>query len=176
MDVLTAGLASLPIALASMMAAPLGSKIALGFGTQRSVLIGLVIQAIGILWIWQAMFPSATLSALFLPTLAFGLGMGISNAQLTNVIMQDVTSVRSSDAAATAATLRQIGYGLGAVTAGLIFSTTTGNAVVEGYDRFRLGTMGMEMNVLVNLALATTCIVFALFIPNRIPQQRRGSS
>lgn len=87
MDVLTAGLASLPIALASMMAAPLGSKIALGFGTQRSVLIGLVIQAIGILWIWQAMFPSATLSALFLPTLAFGLGMGISNAQLTNVIM-----------------------------------------------------------------------------------------
>jgi EmrB/QacA subfamily drug resistance transporter len=176
MDVLTAGLASLPIALASMMAAPLGSRIALGFGTQRSVLIGLVIQAIGILWIWQAMFPSATLSALFLPTLAFGLGMGISNAQLTNVIMQDVTPVRSSDAAATAATLRQIGYGLGAVTAGLIFSTTTGNAVVEGYGRFRLGTMGMEMNVLVNLALATTCIVFALFIPNRIPQQRCGSS
>lgn len=82
--------------------------------------------------------------------------------------------MRSSDAAATAATLRQIGYGLGAVTAGLIFSTTTGSAAVEGYDRFRLGTMGMEANVLVNLALDTTCIVFALFIPNRIPQQARS--
>jgi EmrB/QacA subfamily drug resistance transporter len=173
-DVLTAGLASLPIAVASMMAVPLGSKIALGLGTQRSVLIGLVIQAVGILWIWWAMFPSVTLSTLFLPTLVFGLGMGISNAQLTNVIMQDVASGRSSDAAATAATLRQIGYALGVVTAGLFLATTVNDAALEGHARLQQGTAGMETNVLVDLILVTVCIVVALFIPNRFPQRAQS--
>ena len=95
----------------------------------------------------------------------------MTNAQLTNVIMQDVPITRSADAAAAAATLRQIGYGIGAVSVGVILSSTPTALALDGYSRLTQGSAGMEDNVLFNLALLLASILFALLIPNRIPRK-----
>jgi len=171
MSALTAGLALVPIAVSSIFAIPVGGTLAIRFGTQRSVFIGLVVQAIGVLWLWWVIGPSLHLWSVLLPNLVFGLGVGMTNAQLTNVIMQDVPITRSADAAAAAATLRQIGYGIGAVSVGVILSSTPTALALDGYSRLTQGSAGMEDNVLFNLALLLASILFALLIPNRIPRK-----
>jgi EmrB/QacA subfamily drug resistance transporter len=166
---LQAGLVSVPIALFGTMAAPLGGWLANRLGVQRIVLVGLLLQGVGLFWLWWLVAPALSLWALAGPFALFGLGSGLASAQLNTATLQDVPRDRTGDASSAAVTLRQLGAPFAAALVGLILESTATRLALEGYDRSARGVAAMENVVLAVLAINVVCLVLTGLIPNHVP-------
>ena len=89
-------------------------------GAATVVRFGLVLQVIALIGI--AFHYSADASGLgFIPwLLLFGLGVGLTNAQLLNLVLADVPVAQSGQASGTQSTSRQIGIAMGVAVLGAV--------------------------------------------------------
>jgi len=166
---LQAGLVSAPFALFGTIAAPLGGWLANRLGVQRIVLVGLLLQAAGLFWIWWLVAPTLSLWELAGPFSLFGLGAGLSSAQLNTATLQDIPRDRTGDASSAAVTLRQLGAPFAAALVGLILESSVTRLALEGYDLSARGVGAMESVVLAMMVINFVCLVLTLLIPNHVP-------
>ena len=121
------GLWMLPFGMLVLIAAPIGGRLARRVTTVSVVRIGLVSQAVALLYIAMSMTTSATFLR-FLPGLIlYGVGSGFAMSQLTNVVLSEIPNNKSGVASGTNTTSRQVGSALGIAVIGTVVTVATIN-------------------------------------------------
>jgi predicted MFS family arabinose efflux permease len=113
----TAGLATLPIALALMVCSPLSGRL-VGAGRVRlTLVVAGAAMAIGALLLTR-LANGTSLVYLLAAYAIFGVGLGIVNAPITNTAVSAMPRSQAALASAIASTSRQVGASLGVAIAG----------------------------------------------------------
>ncbi|MGW0538503.1 MFS transporter [Streptomyces sp. NPDC003032] len=131
-----AGVRTLPLSLASVLASPLGAKLTEKFGARLSMPLGMVLQAaasFGMLG-WGA---HSSYAAMWPPFIALGLGVGMVMAASSDAIVGNAPVKDAGVAGGLQATALQIGGALGtsvlvSLISGRVGSTLTGELTSAG--------------------------------------------
>ena len=114
---LTAGIATLPMALGATVCAPLSGNLVGRFGARRPLLLaGAFITAGGLSLV--DLRPDTSTLHLLLAYLLIGIGFGFANAPITNTAVSGLPQARAGVAGAITSTARQIGSAIGIALAG----------------------------------------------------------
>ncbi|MFJ8043893.1 MFS transporter [Kitasatospora sp. NPDC096147] len=116
---LTAGLATLPMALGAVVCAPWSGHLTARIGPRRPLLLaGGFLTASGLC---LAMTTATTVLPFLLPGyLLVGIGFGFANAPITNTAVSGLPPARAGVAGAITSTARQFGSALGIAVAGIL--------------------------------------------------------
>ncbi len=119
-DALETGLALLPLSAAvfiTSLATPrLGARVA----PKLIVQAGIVLMGVGILWYREVASPDLTASALVLPFIVFGAGVGLLLAQVTNITLSAVPEEESGEASGAYNSAKELGTAIGVAVLGSI--------------------------------------------------------
>ncbi|MFJ7905412.1 MFS transporter [Kitasatospora sp. NPDC096204] len=124
LDPLHAGLFMLPMAVMSLLTAPLSGRMVATRGPRTPLLLAgtaltasAVLQAVG----YSEHLPTGLLVVAFL---LFGIGFGVVNAPITNTAVSGMPRSQAGVAAAVASTSRQVGQSLGVAVTGALMAGT----------------------------------------------------
>jgi EmrB/QacA subfamily drug resistance transporter len=139
---LTAGLAFLPVALATTVAALTGRRLLGVLGARTQLVIGLGVAALGFLWISDIGVHGEYWTHVGLPMIVIGLGMGSSFVPATASATAGVPEHQAGVASGLVNTSRQVGGAIGLAALASVASAGLGGspslaAVAEG-DRHAL--------------------------------------
>jgi EmrB/QacA subfamily drug resistance transporter len=160
---LRAGLAFLPLALSSLFAALLASKLVARAGVRRQLVFGLSLAAVGVAWLTQLAPGDGYWPSVLLPELLTGTGFGLSFVPITLGGTAGIPAHEAGLASGLLNTTRQVGGAVGlAVTAAVaaavhVHSAAPGvvaAALTTGYDRaFGVGAAVLIVGALVALMI-----------------------
>ncbi|MEU6383317.1 MFS transporter [Streptomyces bauhiniae] len=121
LDALHAGLWMLPMAVPTLLCAPLSGRLVGSRGPRLSLLVaGAAMTLSGLLF---ALFEAETSDVtLFLGYVLFGVGFGFVNAPITNTAVSGMPRAQAGVAAAVASTSRQLGQTLGVAVIGAVLA------------------------------------------------------
>jgi EmrB/QacA subfamily drug resistance transporter len=115
----------LPSGLFVIAGARFGSKLIHRYGATVVVRFGLIAEAIGIGYIALVVRPGLSFPELLPGFLLYGIGIGCAAAQLTNVVLEHVPSVKAGVVSGANATANQVGSALGVAVIGAILTART---------------------------------------------------
>ena len=121
------GLWMLPFGLLVLVGSPIGGYLAHRITTVTVVRIGLVAQAVALLYIAAEMTTHATFGRVLPGLICYGIGSGFSMSQLTNVVLSEIPNNKSGVASGTNTTSRQVGSALGIAVIGTVVTVETIN-------------------------------------------------
>ncbi|GAA4229226.1 DHA2 family efflux MFS transporter permease subunit [Actinomadura meridiana] len=123
--------AILPLAIGAFLSGGYAGKLANRRGAHRVVQLGMVLEVTAVIAL--ALTVSATTGGLGIAPwmLLYGLGLGLTSAQLTNVSLADVPAEQAGQASGTQSTARQVGAALGIAAIGTVFATSLGHAMTD---------------------------------------------
>ncbi|MEU1126991.1 DHA2 family efflux MFS transporter permease subunit [Streptomyces sp. NPDC005899] len=131
-----AGVRTLPLSLATVVASPLGAALTQRFGPRLTMPLGMLLQAAASVWIltWDAGSPYA---AMWPPFLAIGLGVGMVMSASSDAIVGNAPRKDGGVAGGLQATALQIGGALGtsvlvSLISGRVGATLTGELTGAG--------------------------------------------
>jgi MFS family permease len=116
--------AIVPLALGAFVAGPFAARLSHRFGAPRVVQMGMVLEVAAVLAIGLTTHAGTTGFGLAPWMLMYGVGLGLTSAQLTNISLGDVPRAQSGQASGTQSTARQIGSALGIALIGTVFATS----------------------------------------------------
>ncbi|MFT3851154.1 MAG: MFS transporter [Ilumatobacteraceae bacterium] len=119
------GLWQLPLGLMVLVGAQIGGRLAHRIGVLPVIRIGLASAASAFLYIAFSLGPDITFPRLLPGLIFYGLGFGLSVAQLTNVVLSDVSPEKSGAAGGANNTARQVGFSIGIAVIGTLLSSRT---------------------------------------------------
>ncbi|MEU5878403.1 MFS transporter [Spirillospora sp. NPDC047279] len=122
-------LALLPLALGAFLSGGYAGRLAGKRGAHRAVQIGMVMEVVAVLALALTITASTGGLGLAPWMLLYGLGLGLTSAQLTNVSLADVPPEHAGQASGTQSTARQVGAALGIAVIGTVFATSLGHAM-----------------------------------------------
>jgi EmrB/QacA subfamily drug resistance transporter len=123
---LQAGLYTLPMALMTMVCAPLSGRAVGSRGPRRPLVIAGVTMTVSAVLL-TGLTAHTSPAWLFLAYVLFGIGFGTVNAPITNAAVSGMPRSQAGVAAAIASTSRQIGQSLGvAIMGSVVISALTG--------------------------------------------------
>jgi EmrB/QacA subfamily drug resistance transporter len=123
-----AGLATVPMALMTVIASPLSGRMVGRRGPRLPLLIaGPTIIAGSV--ILTGLDPATPLVELFAAYVLFGIGFGLVNAPITNAAVSGMPRAQAGVAAAIATTSRQVGQTLGVAVVGAIVASHAGRSL-----------------------------------------------
>ncbi|MFF7384157.1 DHA2 family efflux MFS transporter permease subunit [Streptomyces griseoluteus] len=127
LDALHAGLWMLPMAVPTLLCAPLSGRLVGSRGPRLPLLIaGAAMTVSGLLF---ALFEAETSNVtLFLGYVLFGIGFGFVNAPITNTAVSGMPRAQAGVAAAVASTSRQLGQTLGVAVIGAVLAAGIGSS------------------------------------------------
>ena len=98
----------------------------------------MILYALGVLWIFSVLGLDTTVWDLAPGFALWGLGIGFSGAQLTNVVLSEIPKDSSGVASGANTTCRQVGMALGVAVIGALLTTTTITHATTQIDQSRL--------------------------------------
>jgi EmrB/QacA subfamily drug resistance transporter len=125
---LEAGLATLPMAIVTMVASPLSGRLV----GRRGPRLPLVISGVSFITacaMLTSIDPATPLPWLLAAYVIFGLGFGFVNAPITNATVSGMPRAQAGVASAIATTSRQFGQALGVAVVGAIVTSRVGGSV-----------------------------------------------
>jgi EmrB/QacA subfamily drug resistance transporter len=123
---LRAGLYTLPMALMTLVCAPLSGRVVGSRGPRQPLVVAGVTMTISAVLLTGLTAHTST-AWLFLSYVLFGIGFGTINAPITNAAVSGMPRTQAGVAAAIASTSRQIGQSLGvAIMGSVVISALTG--------------------------------------------------
>ncbi|WP_350271689.1 MFS transporter [Frondihabitans sucicola] len=127
-----AGLHTLPLGLAQLVAAPIAGRLVSSTGTRRPLALGASALGVGAILL---LFIGATTPTWYLVItyLILGAGLGLINPPLTNTAVSGMPRNRSGAAAGVASTSRQTGVSLGVALAGTITGASGAASAGAGF-------------------------------------------
>ena len=115
-----AGLVTLPVPLFAIFAFPLMQAFAARVDERTAVVVGLVLEAVGLAGVALAVSGGPLW---LIPGLAiYGLGVGAATAQLSALVLVDVPASRNGLASGISSAVRQLGSTLGVGLLGMVFT------------------------------------------------------
>ncbi|SNT51030.1 MFS transporter [Rhodococcoides kyotonense] len=155
---LHAGLYTLPMALMTLILAPISGRLTGSRGPRTS----LVVAGIGFIvssTMLTRLGPDTTFVWLAVPYIVFGIGFGMVNAPITNTAVSGMPRSQAGVASAIASTSRQVGQSLGVAVVGSIVTAGMVGSFADGFvDAARPAWFVMvgAGAVVLTLALVTT--------------------
>ena len=121
--------AIVPLALGSFFSGGLAHRLSRRMGPHRVVQCGMAAEVAAVLAIGLTVHAGTTGFALAPWMLMYGLGLGLTSAQLTGISLAEVPPGRSGQASGTQSTARQVGSALGIALIGTVFATSLGHVM-----------------------------------------------
>jgi EmrB/QacA subfamily drug resistance transporter len=117
---LAAGVRLVPLAVALMVAAPLGSRLAEEVGTKRAVALGLAVFSAGLVVLATVDEQRSSYVAVLIGMVAIGAGFGAMSPPNTDAVMGSVPRAKAGVASGTLSTTRQVSNAIGVAVIGSI--------------------------------------------------------
>ena len=130
---LGAGVATMPWTMAPMVIAPLAGLIAPRVGTRLLIIVGLTLQAFGVLWLSATMSADVTYLTMLPAFIAAGIGMGLVFAPISTAVLATMKSADHAKASGTNSTVREVGVALGIAVLTAIFVGAGGELTPDLY-------------------------------------------
>ena len=121
---LQVSVAILPLALGTLLTGGCAARLSRRLGAARMLQIGMALETVAVLLIGLTTHADTTGYALAPWMLVYGIGLGLTTAQLTSIILRDVPPARAGLASGTQSTARQVGSALGIALIGTVFATS----------------------------------------------------
>ncbi|MBV9120901.1 MAG: MFS transporter [Chloroflexi bacterium] len=118
---LTAGLQTMPWTGTIMIVAPIAGQLAARFGSRPLIIAGLALQAAALLWFGSEAQPATPYLQLLPAFIAGGLGMGLTFAPMTALVIGSVPLERHGQASGASNALRELGGVFGIAVLGAVF-------------------------------------------------------
>jgi EmrB/QacA subfamily drug resistance transporter len=122
------GLCTLPLALMTMLGAPVSGRLVATHGTRPSLLTAGLAMFVSTALL-SGIGVATPLPLLLLSYLLFGIGLGMVNPAITNTAVSGMPKAQAGVAAAIASTSRQVGVSLGVAVAGSIVAANRGRGM-----------------------------------------------
>ncbi len=137
LDEIQAGVVLAAMAFGAFLAGAQARRVAERWGSPRVVVLGLALEAGGILVMALLLDPSISVWLMAIPLVVYGLGLGLASAQLTSLVLADVPIDQSGQGSATQSTVRQVGSAMGSAVSGALLSVGLGIYLATGtrYDQ-----------------------------------------
>jgi EmrB/QacA subfamily drug resistance transporter len=132
------GLWMLPFGMLVLIASPIGGRLAHMITTVSVVRIGLVSQAVSLIYIAMSMNTHTTFLRILPGLVCYGIGSGFAMSQLTNVVLSEIPNEKSGVASGTNTTSRQVGSALGIAVIGTVVTVETINHATSAITRASL--------------------------------------
>ena len=120
------------------------------------VSIGMFIVAISMFWLSRVINTNIAVLTLTPPLILFGIGVGSSSAQLTNVVLSAVPHKDTGEASAANNTVRQIGTSVGIAVIGVILASTVSSHIVSSVDQYKSISYQQKQAIIKNSQLVGT--------------------
>jgi EmrB/QacA subfamily drug resistance transporter len=118
------GLALLPLAIMAFIGAPVAGAFSNRIGPKWIVTSGMVIEVVAMLLLSQIIKASTHTHTVAALLGLYGLGLGLAIAQLTSLVLFDISAPKAGIASGGNSTIRQVGAALGIAIIGTVLTTT----------------------------------------------------
>ncbi|GAC85840.1 putative drug resistance transporter [Gordonia paraffinivorans NBRC 108238] len=122
LSTLGAGYVLAVMAVGAFLSGGMARQVAGRFGAPRTVMIGLALEAFGVLVFALYLRPTSEAWVLAILLAVYGAGLGLASAQLTGTVLVDIPTDESGQGSATESTARQLGAALGTAILGTVLS------------------------------------------------------
>jgi EmrB/QacA subfamily drug resistance transporter len=129
---LHAGLYTLPMALMTLILAPISGRLTGSRGPRTSLVVAGVGFVVSSLMLTQ-LTATTSFAWLALPYIVFGIGFGMVNAPITNTAVSGMPRSQAGVASAVASTSRQVGQSLGVAVVGSIITSGLVGTFADGF-------------------------------------------
>jgi MFS family permease len=155
---LGAGVATMPWTMAPMVVAPLAGLIAGRVGTRLLIIVGLSLQAFGVLWLSAVMSSDVAYTTMLPAFIAAGIGMGLVFAPISTAVLATMKGADHAKASGTNSTVREVGVALGIAVLTAVFVGAGGALTPDLYvDAARpavaVGGAVLALSALIGFAL-----------------------
>ncbi|MDD7586828.1 MAG: MFS transporter [Corynebacterium glucuronolyticum] len=122
LTIMQAGWVLAAMAIGALVAGGSARHLAAALGAARAVILGLALEVAGIAAAVVVVHGERATGWLTLALVVYGIGLGIASAQLTSLVLADVSPSQSGIGSATQSTVRQFGSALGAAVSGTVLA------------------------------------------------------
>ena len=177
---LEAGLRTLPWTAMPVVVAPLAGLLSTRTGTRPLLVIGMVLQAVALVWLSLVSSPTVEYLALMPAFILAGTGMGLFFAPIANIVLSAVRPEEEGKASGASNAIREIGGVFGVAVLASVFSANgnygSGPAYVDGLiPAIQVGAVVVALGALAALALPGRTRADALISVEDAPyRQGRG--
>jgi EmrB/QacA subfamily drug resistance transporter len=159
---LAAGLRLLPWTATLFIFAPLAGRLVNRMGERPLIVIGLVMQAIGMAWLARTATPDLGFVEFAAPLVLAGAGISIAMPAAQNAVLSAVAPTEIGKASGTYSTLRFLGGAFGIALCGTLFAANGGFGSPEQFSAGFVAALGLS--ALLSLAAA----IAGLLVPRRV--------
>jgi EmrB/QacA subfamily drug resistance transporter len=160
---LGAGLRILPWTGMPMLLAPLVGILAQRWGGKPLVVVGLVLQAIGLFWLALILTPTTSYTQMVPAFIVAGLGMTMFFVPIASLVLGSVNKELEGVASGTNAAFRELGGVFGIAILGAVFSSRGGYLSAQDYVN------GLRPAIFVGAGVVVLGFIAALLVPRRRP-------
>ena len=158
---LSAGVHTLPFAIVTMIATPLGAVAALRIGIRWVVSGGLVIMGASMLWMTQFGAHAAFWGPVIVSMMTLAVGFSLISSPSTSALMSTLSPSQIGAGAAVNETTRELGGTLGVAVVGSVFASIFGRRILEA-----LAPLSLSHH---EVALAQSSMQAALHVVDALP-------
>ena len=159
---LEAGLAILPWTLAPMFVAPIAGALSDRIGGGILMGAGLSLQALGLAWLGLISSTTVEYTAMIVPFIISGVGMGLFFAPMANVLLSSVRPEQEGKASGASGAIRELGGVFGVAMLATVFART------GSYESPQAFLDGMVPAVLIGAVVVAVGAVVAFAIPRGV--------
>ena len=173
LDALGTGVIFLPATLSIFVAAILSGFLASKIRPQWLVNIGMIFLVLGAFLLVPEIKTMATIWSIAPALIVYGIGLGISSAQLSNIVISASPNRFAGEASAASATFRQVGASIGVAIIGTILASavvTNIQSNIETDQQIPADIRGTVVSSLENIDIESGQINI---FNNKIPQDLR---
>ena len=156
-----AGLRLLPWTATLFIFAPLAGRLVNRLGERPLIVVGLLMQAIGLAWLARAATPDLAFPELALPLVVAGAGVSLAMPAAQNAVLSAVRPTEIGKASGTYNMLRFLGGAFGIALAGTVFAAT------GGFGSSELFSAGYASALGASAALSLAAALVGLLVPPR---------
>src|SRR5438128_7300201 len=160
---LAAGLRILPWTAMPIFVAPIAGALSDRIGGRPLMVVGLGLQAGGLVWIAAVTTTATSYGHLVTPLILSGAGMGLFFAPVANVVLSSVRREEEGQASGADHAIRELGGGFGVAVLASIFASYGGYRTPVTFSN------GMNAAVYVGAALVAVAALASFLIPSRRP-------
>jgi EmrB/QacA subfamily drug resistance transporter len=169
---LQVSVAILPLALGTLLTGGFAARLSRRIGAARMLQTGMAIETVAVLLIGLTTRADTTGYQLAPWMLIYGIGLGLTTAQLTSIVLRDVPPARAGLASGTQSTARQIGSALGIALIGAVFATSLSHVMT---DRLRRAGVPSRQGGVYASRLRDTAGTFAADLRHGDPRVARAA-
>lgn len=158
---LQSGVRTMPWTMAPMVVAPIAGLLVNKIGARTLIVTGQALLAVALFWIAMVSSADVPYAALVAPFAMAGVGMGLTFAPMTTVVLGSVKSAMTGVASGTSNTIREVGVAMGVAVLASVFSSFGNYASRASF------VDGLVPAVTVGAIVVAVGAVLALRLPQR---------